>query len=156
METLESLSKIVHELRDIEALNQLMARYCHLIDTGQWKDVAQLFTENATGEFGFFGSFNGRNEKSFERLAQDYSFRAHMVHNSIVEVQGDVASGSWYVTAQITLEPIKQAVWVMGKHQNRFKRVDGSWKFTAIKVEPWYFSRYEQGWAKEKMWEIPR
>ena len=142
---------IVHELRDIEALNQLVARYCHLVDARQWKDLAQLFTEDATCEYGFLGSFNGRNEimtKFFEPLAQDHSFMAHMVHNPIVEVQDDVASGSWYLTAQITLEPMKQAVWVMAKRQHRFKRVDGSWKFTAIKVEPWYFSRYEQGWAK--------
>ena len=44
----------------------------------------------------------------------------------------------------------------MGAYQNRFKRVGGSWKFTAVNFEFWYYSRYEQGWAKERIWEIPR
>jgi hypothetical protein len=159
MGDIEQLTKTVNELRDIEALKQLQARYCHLVDAHRWEDLAALFTEDATCDYGFFGSFKGRDEimsKFFKPLETVTSFMAHMVHNPLVAVQGDTASGSWYLTAQTTLEPIKQAVWVMGKYQNRFKRVDGIWKFTAIKFDFWYYSRYEQGWAKEKMWEIPR
>jgi len=159
MADLEQVAKAVNELRDIEALKQLQARYCHLVDARRWKDLAALFTEDATCNYGFFGSFKGRDEimsKFFAPLDQGVSFMAHMVHNPLIEVQGDTASGSWYLTAQTTLEPIKQAVWVMGVYQNRFKRVGGGWKFTSIDFEFWYYSRYEQGWAKEKIWEIPR
>lgn len=117
MEALEQLSQTVNELRDIEALKQLKARYCHLLDARRWQDVGALFSADATCDYDFLGSFRGREEiiqKFLAPLDGWVSFMAHMVHNPVIEVHGDAASGSWYLTAQTTLEPMQQALWVMG------------------------------------------
>jgi hypothetical protein len=159
MGEVEELKATLNELKDIEALKKLKARYCHLVDARQWNELAELFTEDATCDYGFFGVYNGRAEimnKFFRELVESASsFMVHMVHNPLIEVRGDSASGTWYLTAQTTMQPINQAVWVMGIYRDQFKRVDQRWKLSSLKFEFKYYTPYEDGWAKTPMWEIP-
>ena len=78
-----------------------------------------------------------------------------MIHNPIIEVDGDSASACWYVTAHTTLQPHNQAIWMMGLYHDRYKRIDGKWKISSLKVDFKYFSPFEEGWAKTPIWEIP-
>lgn len=159
MGELEELKATLNELRDIEALKSLKARYCHLVDARQWNELAELFTEDATCDYGFFGVYNGRDEimnKFFRELVESASsFMVHMVHNPLIEVRGDSASGTWYLTAQTTMQPVNQAMWVMGIYRDQFKRVNQEWKLSSLKFEFKYYTPYEDGWAKTPMWEIP-
>jgi len=155
----EELRVMLQELRDIEAIKMLKARYCHLVDARRWDDLAEVWTEDAVCNYGFFGSYKGATEimDTFFRGLVDSasSFMVHMVHNPVVELHGDSASGSWYLTAQTTIQPANQAVWVMGIYKDRFRRVDGRWKLASLDFEFKYYTPYEDGWAKTPMWEIP-
>jgi hypothetical protein len=159
MSEFEELKATLNELKDIEALKKLKARYCHLLDGRRWNELAELFTEDATCDYGFFGVYNGRAEimnKFFRELVESASsFMVHMVHNPLIEVRGDSASGTWYLTAQTTMQPVNQAVWVMGIYRDQFKRVDQQWKLSSLEFEFKYYTPYEDGWAKIPMWEIP-
>ena len=159
MGEVEELKAALNELKDIEALKKLKARYCHLVDSRQWKELTELFTEDATCDYGFFGVYNGRAEimnKFFRELVESASsFMVHMVHNPLIEVRGDSASGTWYLTAQTTMQPVNQAMWVMGIYRDQFKRVNQEWKLSSLKFEFKYYTPYEDGWAKTPMWEIP-
>jgi hypothetical protein len=152
----EDLRAILNELRDIEAIGRLKSKYCHLVDAGGWDELAELFTEDATCDYGFFGTYKGRDEivsKFFRELVSSAtSFNAHMVHNPIIDVNGDTASGAWYLTAQTTIQPANQAVWVMGIYRDQFRRVAGQWKLSSLTFEFKYYTRYEDGWAKMRMW----
>lgn len=146
----------LNELRDIEAIQRVKSRYCHLVDAGAWDELAGLFTADATCDYGFFGSYNGRDDivnRFFRGLVGPAtSFNAHMVHNPIVDVHGDTASAAWYLTAQTTIQPADQAVWVMGIYHDEFRRVGGDWKLSSLKFEFKYYTRFEDGWAKLRMW----
>lgn len=159
MGEVEDLKATLNELKDIEALKKLKARYCHLVDARQWSELAELFTEDATCDYGFFGVYNGRAEimnKFFRELVESASsFMVHMVHNPLIEVRGDSALGTWYLTAQTTMQPVNQAVWVVGIYRDQFKRVDQQWKLSSLEFEFKYYTPYEDGWAKTPMWEIP-
>lgn len=152
----EELRAILTELRDIEAIKRLKARYCHLVDAGRWADLARLFTEDAVCNYGFFGVYKGRDEivnKFFrETVGSVSSFNAHMVHNPVIDVHGDTASAAWYLTAHTTIQPANQALFVMGIYHDELKRIDGKWKFTAVSFEFKYYTPYEDGWAKTPMW----
>jgi hypothetical protein len=78
-----------------------------------------------------------------------------MVHNPVIHVEGDSASGAWYLTAHTTIQPMNQAVWVMGIYRDRFRRVKKEWKIASIQFEFKYYTPFEDGWAKTPMWEIP-
>ncbi len=159
MTEVEELKAALNELRDIEGLKKLKARYCYLVDGRRWDELAQLWTEDATCDYGFFGCYNGKDEivnKFFVDLVSSVSsFMVHIVHNPLIEVRGDSASGTWYLTAQTTIQPANQAVWVMGTYRDTFKRVGADWKISSIKFEFMYYTPYEDGWAKTQMWEIP-
>lgn len=153
----EDLRAILNELRDIEAIKRLKARYCHLVDASRWDELADLFTEDAICDYAFFGSFEGRDRivnKFFRELVSSASsFNAHMVHNPVIDVRGDTASGTWYLTAHTTIQPANQAVWVMGIYHDEFRRVAGEWRLSSLKFEFKYYTRYEDGWAKMPMWD---
>jgi len=159
MSELGDLKAALEELRDIEALKTLKVRYCHLVDAARWDELAELLTEDATCDYGFFGRYTGRDEivdRFFRELVTSASsFNAHMVHNPLIEISGDSARGTWYLTAQTTIQPANQAVWVMGLYRDEFRRVDGSWKISSLEFEFKYYTPYEDGWAKTPMWEIP-
>jgi len=159
MSELEDLKAAVNELRDIEAIKTLKSRYCHLVDAGRWDELAELWTEDAVCDYGFFGAYKGRDEivgRFFRELVSAASsFSAHMVHNPLIEIQGDTAKGSWYLTAQTTNQPSNRAVWVMGIYQDEFERTGGSWRISSLKFGFQYFTPFEEGWAKTPIWEIP-
>ncbi len=152
----DDVRAMVNELRDLEAIKQLKARYCHLVDAGSWDELAQLFTEDAVCDYGFFGRYEGRDRiiNGFfrELVSSASSFNAHMVHNPVIEVHRDSASGAWYLTAQSTIQPANQAVWVMGIYHDEFRRVAGKWKLSSLAFEFKYYTPYEDGWAKTRMW----
>jgi hypothetical protein len=153
----EDSRAILEELRDIERIKRLKATYCHLVDAGRWNDLAELFTEDATCDYGFFGRYEGRDQivnKFFgELVSSAASFNAHMVHNPIIDVRDDTASGAWYLTAQTTIQPANQAVWVMGIYHDEFRRVAGEWKLSLLQFEFKYYTPFEDGWAKTPMWD---
>jgi hypothetical protein len=160
MDDIGKLRAALSHLEDLEAIRTVKARYCHLVDARRWDELQDLWTDDAVCDYGFFGCYRGREEimtKFFKELVESTSsFMAHMVHNPVVEVNGDEASGSWYLTAQTTIEPLRQAVWVMGIYQDRFRRVGDAWKFSALTFTFKYYTPFEDGWAKTPMWEIPR
>jgi hypothetical protein len=43
----------------------------------------------------------------------------------------------------------------MGIYRDEFKRIDGSWKISAVRFEFHYFTPFDEGWAKTPVWEIP-
>ena len=147
------------DLKEIEAIKRLKYKYMRCIDEKRWDELAELWTEDATCDYAFFGFYAGRDEivnKFFRELvASASSFNAHMVHNPLVEVRGDSASGIWYLTAHTTIQPANQAVWVMGIYTDRFERVDGEWKIRSLEFEFKYYTPFEEGWARTPMWEIP-
>jgi hypothetical protein len=159
MSELGELKAVLNELRDIEALKALKCRYCHLVDARRWDELFELWTEDAVCDYGFFGTYKGREEivhKFFGEMVESVSsFMAHMVHNPVIELAGDSAKGTWYLTAQTTIQPANQAVWVMGIYRDEFRRVAGEWKLSSLAFEFKYYTPYEDGWAKTPMWEIP-
>jgi ketosteroid isomerase-like protein len=152
MRDAEDICKSVKQPLDIQAIATLKARYCQLVDGQQYDDLAELFTEDATCDYDFMGSYKGRDEimkKFFRELLQSAtSFMAHTVHHPVIEVNGDAATGAWYLTAKARLRPSSQAVWVLGVYRDGFKRVAGQWKISALTFRYWYFTPYERDWAK--------
>lgn len=156
----EDVKTELRRLVDLEEIRTLKARYCHLVDARRWPELETLWTDDAECDYGFFGTYHGRRQiidTFFRGLVDSAStFMAHMVHNPVVEVRGDEATGAWYLTAQTTIQPMNQAVWVMGIYRDRFRRVGGAWRISSLAFEFKYYTPYEDGWAKTPMWEIPR
>jgi uncharacterized protein (TIGR02246 family) len=117
-------------LEDVESIRQLVARYCHYIDSVQIEEWLDCFTEN--GAFDFFGSRTEGREALRELGAGMEATQAstpmrHIVTNVIVDVDGDTATSSSYL--QILMADRPPTMMTSGRYQDRLQRVDGRWRF---------------------------
>lgn len=50
----------LRQLLEIEEVRKVMLLYAHLMDSRDWDAMAQLYTEDAVGEWGPYGTWHGR------------------------------------------------------------------------------------------------
>lgn len=149
---LKDLARRVRVLEDIEAIKRLKARYCLHVDSGEPDKVADLFTADAVWDGGAVGRYEGRDAiRAFMRdLPKMLSFALHHVMNPLIEVDGDAATGHWYLIEPCTMARTNQAVWGTAMYQDRYVRRDGDWRFADVKLVPVFWTPFDQGWAKQK------
>ena len=152
--TLEEIEARLGVLEDIEAIKQLRASYAYMSDTYNWQGMLKLFTDDAVADFGSFGRYQGKEEltKFFRDIApQAVSFLMHMNHNPIIKVKGMTATGKWYWELPATLTEANRAMWQAGAFEDEYVKVDGEWKIKTMLVQYFYFTPFDEGWVKTKM-----
>jgi hypothetical protein len=157
---IEDLEARIRVLEDIEAIRKLKATYCYLCDAGlgdprNRNELIAHFTEHAKVDFGLgpASTFEGRDglEIFFGQVVPGaVSFCMHMVHNPIIEVDGNRATGKWYYEAPTTDSATNRAQWMAGTYEEEYERENGEWKFASIKTKWKYISPYDEGWAKNR------
>jgi hypothetical protein len=149
---LEELAKRVQRLEDIEEIKKLKAQYCAYCDDNYNPEgLASLFIEDGVWDAGEgFGRHVGHAaiKAFFTSVSKDITFAAHTVLNPMIDVQGDRATGKWYVLMPATLKGT-QAAWLLGKYDEEYVRVKGTWKYRGLKANILFFSPYEKGWATQ-------
>jgi ketosteroid isomerase-like protein len=150
MNTLEAK---VLKLADIDEIKRLKACYAAACDNHYDADaIAELFTEDAVWDGGNFGRAVGRANirRFFQRAPQVFSFAIHNVMNPKIEVEGDRATGQWYLLQPATREPGAQAVWLAAVYHDEYVRVSGKWRFKRLQVSSNFLTTYEDGWARKR------
>ena len=151
----KDLEARIQVLEDIEAIKKLKARYCYLVDGGQWQGVVKLFTKDAKINFPFPGVGAGKGIAAIttfyrETLPSLRSFTLHMLHSPLIEVKGDKATGEWYFQSSSTVRSTNKAQWGAGKYQDKFVKEADGWKFKERKVKSIYSTPYDEGWLKKR------
>ena len=158
--TMEELEARVRVLEDIEEIRKLKATYCCLCDAGlgdprNRDELISHFTEDARVDFGLGAEskFEGKAglEVFFGQVVPGaVSFCMHMIHDPIIEIQGDRATGKWYYEAPTTDASTNRAQWMAGTYAEEYIREKGEWKFASINTKWKYISPYDEGWAKNR------
>jgi ketosteroid isomerase-like protein len=153
-----SLEARIQRLEDIEAIKQLKALYCSLCDDGYDADgLADLFTEDAVWDGGALGVAKGREKirRFFENTPKVMPFAVHMVMNPSIEVDGDSATGRWYLFQSATFKPATPvpratALWGAARYDEEYVRVGGEWKFRRLRLTSRFWTPYAEGWEKRR------
>lgn len=155
MPTIEDVLGRLETLESEGAIRRLMAEYLATRDFAEEKGrhIASLFISEGIWEgAGLFapilGSHVGR-EAIEQRFSKPMPFSVHIAGCESISVHGDEAVGRW-----VFLQPTAfngQAMWVAGRYDNEFVRVDGRWKFKHIRVVGIFSCPYEDGWAKKPL-----
>ena len=125
-------------VEDYLALTQLKHEYCYRIDDGDYDEWVALFAEDGT--FGpindeFFEGTEGLRRFAEEVFDESYDFTAHVVSNPVIEVDGDEATGRWYL--HLRYETSEGDVgWSQARYEDEFRRVDGEWRFESVTLRP--------------------
>jgi hypothetical protein len=159
---IRELEAQVRVLNDREALRHLRYRYHEYINEAQFGKIVDLFTDDGELEFGPLGKAKGREKITgfFKALGPSsspssgagrgphFSFVKQYIHNHVVEVSGDRASGFSYLEAKPIING--QAYLVAGRYDDEYRRVDGRWLFTRMNFTIHIAVPHQEGWAGEE------
>ncbi|KAI2907381.1 hypothetical protein CBS147371_10603 [Aspergillus niger] len=128
-------------LEDKDELSTLMNHYCTLVDSKQYTEWSNLFTEDGILHFEPWGPVRGR--ENIARVTSDaekaYDCMMHCLTNVQFEVDGsDTAKGSAYITSYVTphLKNLGINFALGGRYSLLFKRTAEGWKVAEHLLSP--------------------
>ncbi len=145
-------------LIDIEEIKQLKARYAAACDDDYRADaIADLFTEDAIWNGGMMGYAEGRDgiRAFFANASGIVGFAVHGVSNPLIEVEGDLARGRWYLFQPMTMKGSEQAFWFCAQYEDEYVRTQDGWKFKHVVIHARAFTPYDKGFGKVLMDALP-
>lgn len=127
------------EMRDREAIRELLAVYCFRLDAGLHEEMAALFTEDGTWDTAF-GSGTGRDgivaqlRKIAALSTGPRPRRAHLTTNIVIELTGDSATvrSNWTVIENSAAGP---RISSGGEYRDQVVKRDGNWLFQYRKID---------------------
>ncbi len=140
---------MLQELADREAIRDLACRYAHHVWQKEGAAAAQLFTEDGEMDTGEPPVLRGRAAllEAYERMLGDGSFQP-FVSNHVISLEGDEASGTCYLDLRATTDG--RSMIGSGYYQDRYRRVDGAWKFRSRRLHMSWLVPLDQGWADQE------
>ena len=86
--------------------------------------------------------------KRYERFSRTRPFAIHMVLNPVIEVDGDEATGTWYLFQPCTYAEGNQAVWGSARYDEEYVKVDGRWMFKYLTLTSHFWTPFDKGWVE--------
>ena len=156
----EDLEARLRALEDREAIRELRATYCFLIDDGRFDElVDDWFTDDARCDFGAEdGSIEpmrarGRDEvraffsQGVASLLRDMS---HTVHNHRISIEDGGASGDCYFELTATDVSSGEDVVGAGRYIDRYRREGERWLFAERRAEIFFIAPRAEGWNRQR------
>ena len=114
--------------------------------------IASLFVEDGVWDGGIRGKAEGREaiREFFVNASRRLPFAVHMVMNPIIEVDGDTATGTWYLFQPCTYSEGDRAVWGSARYDEEYVRVGGVWMFRHLKLTSHFWTPFDEGWVKAR------
>lgn len=121
-------------LLDIEAIKQLKARYCRLLDTKEWQAWRALFADDFLSDTSKAGGkvIRGADEfVAFTRKGLRSQPTVHQVHAPEIELTSPTtARGVWALEDVVRFGPGVN-LRGFGHYTETYEKVDGQWVFTS-------------------------
>jgi hypothetical protein len=153
---LKTLEKRIETLEAVEAIKQLKAKYAAVCDDKYNPSAAvKLFTEDAVWDGGKdFGIYRGRPaiKNFFGEVAKNIIFAVHFFLQPIIKINkdGQTASGKWYLWQACTIKGMG-ATWIAGLEFDKYRKVDGQWLMSEMRLKLFIMAPYTDGWGKVRI-----
>lgn len=128
------------DLEAIELIKQLKARYFRFLDTRNLPGLQSVFTADATAHFkGADYEFDVQGwdqlEAFYRKQFTPTTFGMHNGHHPEIAVDGDTATGIWYL--QDIFVELNHKLTIMGSalYHDRYRKEAGEWKIAATGYE---------------------
>lgn len=126
-------------LLDIESIKQLRYTFAWCLETAQPDKLADLFTADGVIEVGPWGKMVGQDaiRKGYGRAYRDgEQFTAvHAVTNPRIFVNGDTATGTWYLLDCSLRDKDVPPLQIVGLYDEDYRRVDGEWRIARLHLK---------------------
>lgn len=160
---LQPLLRRLDRLESQAAIEQIMVAYMAAADRKADKGihVAALFTADGKwesvgphGNPGWAAQGRAQLVAKFDRNVDRMPFAAHFLTNGAIEIDGDTAVGQWMYFQACTYRG-DQPLWIAGKYHNDFRRVDGVWLMSHLRVHNFFTTPFDKGWVAVPHLETP-
>jgi ketosteroid isomerase-like protein len=144
-------------LEDREEIRDLRDAYHACVNDGRYDEIADLFTDDAVVELGYLAHYAGRAEidAGFRSMAErERFFIKQFIHSHSVQVDGDSASGRSYLEARYGRYGVSYLV--SGRYDDRYRRVDGVWRFSEMRIDFYYTVPAGVGWTGDELHYLDR
>lgn len=124
---------------DLVAIQQLYARYNHLVDSGRGADWADLFVDEGTLDTGMGITVDGTREARAEfgdNVPLMMPGSRHVLSNVWIDGDGDTASGTAYLQLWVADEAAGTKVLVSGRYVDTLRRTGDGWRFVTRELVP--------------------
>jgi hypothetical protein len=149
---LAELATRLARLEDLEALRHLKAAYCEACDRGSAAAVVELWLADGVLEVLPDGPAARGHEELlafYSRLPPRFPFCAHLLANPRLELDGDRASGRWWIlmpaeVADAPAAPAREERWLVAEYEDDYARDGERWRIARSRVRPrWLATRAE-------------
>jgi ketosteroid isomerase-like protein len=151
---LAGLDARLKKLEDIEAIRELRMQYHYCINESMFDRTADVFTEDAYVDFEQVATAKGREaiRDLLIRLAQSLTIVKQFIHNHMVTVDGDTASGISYLDARYAQDG--KSIIAAVKFAEKYRRIPAGWKISEMVVKIYFTVPITEGWASDKLLHI--
>lgn len=145
--SLQDLHVRLRKLEDLEDIRDLRLTYHQLINEGDFGGVAKLYTDDARVDLDVAGSATGRDDIKalYETVPDSLDFVKQFIHNHIVRVDGDQATGISYMEARYVRKG--DSGMLACEFDERYRREAGTWKMSETTVRIYFSVPLSKGWA---------
>ena len=142
-----ALEAKVAELQDRSALQALRFRYHIAVNEKSLDSLHLLFTEDAEVDFEGIGSARGHTEieRLYAELVGGSPFIKQFIHNHMISLDGDSATGSSYLDARTVRDG--ESILVAARFDDEYVRSEGEWRFKALRLHVFFAVPLQEGWA---------
>lgn len=112
--------------------------------------LADLFTEDAIWDGGGpLGRCEGRAAIRERFKAPSLAYSWHFFVKPKIRVEGDRAAATWDVLAMCTTTE-GRAMWMVGVEEDEYRRVDGRWLHSKMRLDSKLMAPHDRGWAPKE------
>lgn len=126
-------------VEDVVAIQQLAARYNHLVDAGEGEAWADLWVDDGVLDTGMGMSIEGRD--ALVEFATNVPVMVpgtrHLVTNLVVEGAADAATARTYLQMWATsAEPAQTSLVISGVYHDELRKDAGGWRYVRRVLVP--------------------
>lgn len=150
---MSDLEARLRRLEDVEAIRNLDAAYCRLVDTGDWPGLVALFT--ADGTFDGLAVVTGSADllAFFSGLADSGMRFWHHVSNHEIAVDGDTAAVRSVLWQPCVVDDVPHVA--AGRYSDRVVRTAEGWRYAVKQVRFDYWGPLRDGWDHHRFGFAP-
>jgi len=148
MADITELERQVRVLSDIEAIRRLKAKYFRCVDLNLWDEMSEVFTDDATADYGPDIKLEGREaiiDFLKKTVGRDTFTTAHHGHNAEIDITGEAtARAKWALQDRLIIRGISTLTgW--GYYDEEYVKKDGQWRIKSTAI-----SRLLEEWTQTK------
>jgi hypothetical protein len=137
MNPLGEIEARVRKLEDIEAIKKLKAKYWRCVDRKLWDELADVFIEEATLEYGSAIKLNGRQaivQFLKDTLGADIVVTSHVGQRPEIELSGEsTATGTWWLNDYIVMQPnLRRRGYAF--YEDEYVKEHGKWRKKSTRI----------------------